>query len=333
MRAASALLLALALAGCPRGGAEPADPQHEVAPAAAARPASGFVVVPTTAWLRAAPREDAARVRAGAPSDSCRSAPVEPLWVMRRVAELGDWVAVENLSSIEGAAHCYGQSWPLDHLRLRFWVARADLAQVTRREVRVVYPDDTGFTLSAGVQVTEAEGGYLVAVDDNRVLLEVPADAVGDGYAAPSEHLNASHVAQPDDPPPADHVIVGGRRIPLQMSLDAVAMLYDPDGSGRKMAAYSMRCSEYYSNPIDSAGFYAHGLCGAGLGPFTGDNVEAGTALSWLDGTPAGEAIDEIDVHWPVESPDARTCFQIPLRSDGEPSDGEETLTLCAAPR
>ncbi len=335
MRPAPVLLLAIALPACPGRRPEPASPPRGHQPAPAMKPATGYVVVPTTAWFRTAPDDGAVKARRGViPPDSCAVGMVEPMWVMRRVAEVGDWVAVENLQSIEGRAHCYGgDSWPLDHLRLRLWVKRDELAEVTRREVRVDYPDGTGFTLSAGVQVTPAEGGYLVAVDGNRMVLEVPPDVIGHSYAAPSAHLNADHTESPDDPIPPDHVLVGGKTIQLQSVQEAVGLLFDRS-DGRKMAAYSMRCSELVSNPVDSPGM----MFGCGHYGTIGrdfDTLDAGTPLTWLDGSPAGEVIDQTELYWAADSPDQRTCFRVPLRTtaelenDREP-DAEQTFTLCA---
>lgn len=174
MRASSwSWVAALAIVGCEQGGREDAATPDEE-PAAAKAPktetaaAAAFEVTPPE---KAPVPSGHAVVRVGGalhPSSSAAAAvnvvvggkdPSRPPGVtVDIVGEENGRLVVETLGGAVGQHHCAGQLDGLSDLRLRLFVDRSDLLEITTAEVAHAFADGTKVTLSPGVPLAPLGG-------------------------------------------------------------------------------------------------------------------------------------------------------------------------------
>lgn len=319
---------ALGCGGGPRPGA-----------AAGTELASGYVLVPPSAWLRSAP-VDAAPGAHGTSGGACSSPSTSPTsvqspWVMRLVGASGDWLLVENLQPQEAEPHCYRHVAALVGWRLRLAVRREDVVIVTTREVHADFEDGTGYTLAAGVALTPDGDEYVVRVDDHELRVPVDHGAAGWSYAAPSSRFLEEDYEYDDD----DGALPGG--VPL-LDGDAArvyARSVERDGD---FVTVDAACSSLRLKLPEGEGGTGFGTNGCGSPgaavDATSPRLAAGASLTWPDGSPAGEALQDQVLTWPAQVIGDRRCFRLPLvraadwPDPGAPRD-EWFLTLCADER
>jgi hypothetical protein len=219
------------------------------------------------------------------------------------------------------------------------YVRRADLAPVTTREVSVDHVDGTGFTLSAGVIAEPGESGDRVSVDGNHLSLALPEDAVGLSYAEPTRRLRDAD-AEEVSSMPGGELWIGGAEVDLSLHDATVEYAAAPLDPERQLVTFTYACSAYRAVFVGYGGGTGIGTIGCGEYGTIGSSiprprVRAGAPLTWLDGSPAGETLEEVVVVRAVESADQRLCFQEPLRQRNHWPDRDHALdeyfvTVCA---
>src|SRR5262249_7556764 len=125
------------------------------------------------------------------------------------------WVEVENPTAAELTGHCRGALDELSPFRLHFFVPAEALDRVVARPVHETYPDGTRIDLLPGLPLGPkgAAGRSTAWRTEATIRLELPAAAVGRGYAAPTPETIRAFAVTPGDVPEGAPVLIGGARL------------------------------------------------------------------------------------------------------------------------
>ncbi|MEP7121912.1 MAG: hypothetical protein ABJE95_13415 [Byssovorax sp.] len=263
----------------------------------------------------------------------------------------GDWIEVESVAATSlRTRHCQTTSDYFKTLAIRVFVARADLASVLTRPFAAAFADGTRVELYAGVPVSgplpesapEGQQRRVVFADGLVFPMAIPDDAVGLVYAEPPEHSTTE---------PTTHALASGTEITLdgrESKLEYVTaralgldgehrhriyaerdvdhdLLVDLEGSCGRYRARVARSAVVPANPhpVESFDFDV----GVALRTTW---IARGTAISWVDGTPAGVARENGWRQDPGEPTGTRACFRYTFNSGAPPDTPEASLLLCA---
>lgn len=214
----------------------------------------GFVRLRPTATLFVA-RDEAAEHAQYFPSESeAAKYGGEAYPVFRLAAFDGEWAEVETIWG--DARQCGDGMVRLSDFDLRVFVHASDLQPITVREARVVYPDDTSLTVTAGLPVIEnAQGHRAIVVDGEVHPAPIPDDAVGLGYE-PSPHFSHDGAIGMLDESKAPGVRFAGVTHPTMQLPRMPAMPGEPLepldvfarkplGDGRELVTLRTECAQY----------------------------------------------------------------------------------------
>lgn len=266
-------------------------------------------------------------------------------YVMTVVDTHGDFLAVVPVTDDDGL--CTRRMSGMDAWRIRFYVERAALAKVVTRPLTVDFADGTaariapGVPLGAEVGLDRARGlsEYAVETDGVRMVLPIPADAIGETYVG-----EPPFPALPDGLAIRDGARLGydaGRIINRLADNDTYGWVHPVDGArvaGLQRIEVQRRCLSLRID-IDERRLattryvpddrWSHDSIGLGVPRwYVHYSLRDDAGLFWPDGKLAGQVGTrgdrELDDPW-VDA--GRVCFAIEasFTSSGQ-------LTLCAAP-
>lgn len=321
------------------------------APRAAARlPAGAFVLVRRDAWLLSAPELLAREGRAFAPVELRGEPRLELAWAMRLVGQQGEFALVETLA--ETGPHCHDGPGELEGLRLRFFVRRTDLLPLTRKEVRLSFPDQTSVILAPGLALEPLGTTWYIHAGFFRLRVRVPEEAIGLSYAAPPRASETERLAQ-DHPRLLDRffaheLVPWNAPVVLDAEPSVLVTGHTPVFAEELLPAESVlvtlksRCIELvaiahplFQLTLFQAGRY--GGSGAWTFPEEGDRtvVTAGATIYWADGTVAGAVETPTSFHGIGGVHGGRQCFVRLLRQEEDDANPlpEHRMTLCFDPK
>jgi hypothetical protein len=349
----------LALAGAGRAadggasaeasGAKPAPPAAAIlrAPAPPAEEPARFVLVRAGAVLHTALPPAGHRVRLPAlviESDSPQAAAR-----FRLVRAAGDWVELETATLDPEKPHCHAPPASFAGLALRLFASAADLQPVTSRRIHVALDGGGAVELEPGVPLSRAGDHWQVFADANTLTVDLPAlpaDAVGTVYA-PALARAIPETARVLVPP--SRLAVGGLKLTTDArrsetqgewsagrdgGLAAYVQTSAPGREHRLSVTVQTGCASYVGTveaaalgdaqaPTENQWLLGH----SGRNRF---RARAGASLRWPDGAAAGHTSAEIAIPDDAHLDRKRPCFDWPLATEANASDG--TLRLCLAP-
>ncbi len=326
---------------------------------AAEGPCDEFVLVRHGAALH--PSAKATSVLApGAACCSDAEATARSYWIMRFVAERGDFLELETLGYRPSSDHCETGFNPylgedaansIFKYRLRVFVARGDVVPVLVTDFAQKYPDGTALKLETGsaVEAGGPEGEFHVRhshwdVDVDRFSFEasVPASVVGFKY-----RLGRSRPKDEFELPMSDGYdytlksegpfALDGKRV-VSVRARAEKKFAGRRKANRVLLRERTSCAEvWFSVPLsdvvrskpreDSEGGVVGGsLCGI-LRDGAPTRALAGARLFWPDGTRAGSLLQDDTLYGPSKkTPRGLTCFDVPI------DQSRSVLPLCLEP-
>jgi hypothetical protein len=326
--------------------------------AAAQSQSTELVLVRRDAFLYTAPSARAERVRD--PWGERHRERLGPFFVMRFVAERGDFVEVATLPTFRAADHCYPTVSGLDGLDLHLFVERGALAPVVPSRVEVTGDDEGGVVLAGGVGLTHRGGrrydahvrGATIRVELDpsavgtryRVTPRIPVSRGATGMLAPGARVdygrNLRLTAEAGRREPArargvvDFSIAETRGGGANDGPARAVLTVEPitERGGRMLAFVRNECIEVrgtlarrdVTNDRPPRGV-------SDFGERRGTALRPGTALYFADGSSAGRATVDAALEGTVHTENGRSCFDHPLRpgTGGGRAAADDVLTLC----
>lgn len=333
-----------------------AEPSAPKGPPPLARPtdpaafAEHHVLVPDGATLYLGPQPGAATVTLRLPPAAGERAPT-PAQTMRVVGHEGGRLKLQTAAPELG---CTPPPSGLTGLEVAVWVEPAALARVVGRELEATFEDGTSVKLRPGVVVGPPAARVEVSADGLRLAVPIDEGDISTRFVA--EPMLGVPTGLSALEPGAPLAYAGGDPVLPESSLVGGGLIFARrTQDDRTFVRVASRCAEVEAvvdsarlvkpeptaapdaaapDPIERpAGRYAirgpsgDPMLAARLAPGPTWTVDAGKAITWPDGTPAGTttAAHEFTVE-PTTRGD-RACFAVPT-SEAALDEGEQ-LPLC----
>ena len=235
------------------------------------------------------------------------------------------WATLQTMP--DDHRHCTGALSRFDNLDLRFFVRVEELATMTTREVRVVYPDDTAVTLSAGVPLLLVDGHMNAWVDGFLFPAPVPQDAYAFAYEPEPHFALGGRIALLNDVKWHGVRFAGVThdKMPLARFPDELLPIYArrplAEKADAELVTLRTSCAQFEVVVARSAiepGADDGALVGdeAGIGGIA-PRVHKGVKVYARGGELVGVVREDLLI-FEREAPDpSRRCFLYPLRQDG----------------
>ncbi len=252
---------------------------------APAVPEGEYVAVWPTAQLYAAPREDAYAFRlSGAPTLVTEATPV----TFRLLGQSEGWLELESVGG-DARAHCGAAVPGFAGAALRLYARPEALSQVITEVIEHREDDGTGYTLNPGLPVQCDASGRCALVSrgggsDIQAVLSLPASSLGDRYT-PAASLGLRRGIRGLRPRAPSTVLatLGDASVETASSAVPIQAL---SGAAAPVVTVGHDCAVYRLSVLPSqvTALEEPEEPAAAAGP----ELDAGTALYWADGSPAG---------------------------------------------